>query len=79
MNDSVAQKTYAFDFDLETGGISNKRLIVDFRGTSGEPDGLVVEYGKIENCHRDFADKTAVSRGIFGWQCTDLTASVSYP
>jgi SMP-30/Gluconolactonase/LRE-like region len=79
MNDSVGQKSYAFDFDLEMGSISNKRLIVDFRGTSGEPDGLVVEYRKIENSHRDFADKTAVSRGIFGWQYMDLTASVSYP
>jgi len=43
MNDSVGQKSYAFDFDLETGNISNKRLIIDFRGTSGEPDGLVVD------------------------------------
>jgi len=44
LNDSEGQKSYAFDFDLETGNISNKKLIVDFRGTSEEPDGLVVEY-----------------------------------
>lgn len=43
LNDSVGQKSFAFDFDLETGSISNRRLIVDMRGTSGEPDGLVVE------------------------------------
>jgi sugar lactone lactonase YvrE len=43
MNDSVGQKSYAFDFDLETGTISNKRLLVDMNGTAGEPDGLVVE------------------------------------
>jgi sugar lactone lactonase YvrE len=44
MNDSVGQKSYAFDFDLDTGNISNRRLLVDMRGTGGEPDGLVVEY-----------------------------------
>ncbi len=43
LNDSVGQKSYAFDFDLETGSISIQRLIVDMRGTGGEPDGLVVE------------------------------------
>jgi sugar lactone lactonase YvrE len=45
MNDSVGQKSYAFDFDLDTGNISNRRLLVDMRGRGGEPDGLVVEYG----------------------------------
>jgi sugar lactone lactonase YvrE len=44
MNDSVGQKSYAFDFDLDTGNIFNRRLLVDMRGTGGEPDGLVVEY-----------------------------------
>ncbi len=44
MNDSVGQKSYAFNFDLDTGNISNRRLLVDMRGTGGEPDGLVVEY-----------------------------------
>lgn len=43
VNDSVGQRSYAFDFDLETGNISTKRLFADFSGTSGEPDGLVVE------------------------------------
>jgi sugar lactone lactonase YvrE len=42
MNDSVGQKIYSFDFDLETGSISNRKLLVDMAGTSGEPDGMVV-------------------------------------
>lgn len=40
----MGQKTYAYDFDLETGAISNKRVLVDYAGTSGEPDGMVTEY-----------------------------------
>lgn len=35
---------YAYDFDLETGNISNKRLLIDRRDSFGEPDGMVVEY-----------------------------------
>lgn len=42
-NDSVAMVTHAYDFDLETGAISNKRLFVDRRTSYGEPDGMVVE------------------------------------
>lgn len=43
-NDSVAMKVYAYDFDLESGSISNRRLFIDRRSTYGEPDGMVVEY-----------------------------------
>jgi sugar lactone lactonase YvrE len=42
-NDSVAMMVFAFDFDLESGSISNKRLLVDRRSSYGEPDGMVVE------------------------------------
>ncbi|KAK2741786.1 hypothetical protein FQN57_005530 [Myotisia sp. PD_48] len=42
-NDSVAMKVYAYDFDLESGNISNRRLLVDRRSTYGEPDGMVVD------------------------------------
>jgi sugar lactone lactonase YvrE len=42
-NDSVAMKVYAYDFDLESGNLSNKRLLIDRRSTYGEPDGMVVE------------------------------------
>lgn len=34
---------FAYDFDLETGSISNKRLLIDRRPLYGEPDGMVVE------------------------------------
>ena len=43
-HDSVAMKIFAYDFDLESGSISNKRLLVDRRDSFGEPDGMVVEY-----------------------------------
>lgn len=43
-NDSVAMKVYAYDFDLESGSLSNKRLLIDRRPTYGEPDGMVAEY-----------------------------------
>lgn len=42
MNDSVGQKIYSFDFDLESGAISNRKLLVDMAGTIGEPDGMVI-------------------------------------
>lgn len=34
---------FAYDFDLEAGTISNRRLLIDRRDSFGEPDGLVVE------------------------------------
>ncbi|KAH7397783.1 SMP-30/Gluconolaconase/LRE domain-containing protein [Cadophora sp. MPI-SDFR-AT-0126] len=43
LNDSVGQMVYAFDFDLEQGSISNQTTLVDFHGTEGEPDGMVVD------------------------------------
>ncbi|KAL2830680.1 hypothetical protein BJY01DRAFT_254560 [Aspergillus pseudoustus] len=43
LNDSVAMMVFAFDFDLESGSISNKRLLVDRRSSYGEPDGMVVD------------------------------------
>ncbi|PGG97747.1 hypothetical protein AJ79_09099 [Helicocarpus griseus UAMH5409] len=42
-NDSVAMLVYAYDFDLESGNISNKRILIDRRSTYGEPDGMVVD------------------------------------
>lgn len=42
-NDSVAMLVWAYDFDLESGSISNKRLLIDRRSSFGEPDGMVVE------------------------------------
>lgn len=42
-NDSTAFLVWAYDFDLETGNISNRRLLIDRRTSFGEPDGMVVE------------------------------------
>lgn len=44
INDSAAMLIYAYDFDLESGSISNKRILVDRRTALGEPDGMVIEY-----------------------------------
>ncbi|RJE22940.1 SMP-30/Gluconolaconase/LRE-like region [Aspergillus sclerotialis] len=43
LHDSVAMVVFAYDFDLETGTISNPRLLIDRRDSFGEPDGLVVD------------------------------------
>jgi len=34
---------FAYDFDLDSGNLSNRRLLVDRRQLYGEPDGMVVE------------------------------------
>ena len=39
----MAAAVYAYDLDLETGDISNSRLLIDRRDSFGQPDGLVVE------------------------------------
>ncbi|KAL7421101.1 hypothetical protein Q5752_003985 [Cryptotrichosporon argae] len=43
LNDSAYGVIYAYDFDIPTGGISNKRLFVDRRVLGGEPDGMVCD------------------------------------
>ncbi|TVY47878.1 putative sugar lactone lactonase [Lachnellula occidentalis] len=40
---TIGQKTWAYDFDLESGSISNRRVFVDFAGSDMEPDGLVMD------------------------------------
>lgn len=42
-NDSVHGKVYAFDFDLEKGEISNKRLFLQFTHEDGSPDGMTTD------------------------------------
>lgn len=44
-NDSVNGRVYAFDFDMERGQISNKRLFLQFSGDEGFPDGMTVDAG----------------------------------
>jgi sugar lactone lactonase YvrE len=41
--DSVARILYAYDYDLATGKVSNKRVFVKVDNTSGLPDGLTVD------------------------------------
>ncbi|KAK3940476.1 gluconolactonase [Diplogelasinospora grovesii] len=43
INDSVGQRTYKYDFDLDTGNITNKTVFIDRREEGGEPDGMVVD------------------------------------
>ncbi|WWC91511.1 uncharacterized protein L201_006457 [Kwoniella dendrophila CBS 6074] len=43
LNDSAAGLIFAYDFDVESGNISNKRLFIDRRNTYGEPDGMVAD------------------------------------
>lgn len=47
-NDSVPGTTYAFDFDVASGDISNKRVLLDFKATPGYqelgvPDGMTID------------------------------------
>ncbi|MCW3840682.1 SMP-30/gluconolactonase/LRE family protein [Micromonospora yasonensis] len=41
--DTPARTVDAFDFDLETGSITNRRVLVDLREAEGRPDGLTVD------------------------------------
>lgn len=42
-NDSVNGRVYAFDFDLKSGAISNKRLFLQFSKDDGSPDGMTTD------------------------------------
>jgi xylono-1,5-lactonase len=42
-NDSVNGRVYAFDFDLKSGAISNKRLFLQFSKEDGSPDGMTTD------------------------------------
>lgn len=41
--DSTPQQIYAYDFDLESGEIANRRVFVDRSAEQGVPDGLTVD------------------------------------
>lgn len=43
LTDSPAQRIYAYDFDLDAGTISARRVFADLRGEDGFPDGLAVD------------------------------------
>jgi sugar lactone lactonase YvrE len=42
-NDSAKGRVYAFDFDLESGAVSNKRLFLQFSPEDGSPDGMTTD------------------------------------
>lgn len=41
--DSLLRVIYAYDFDLDSGSIANRRVFIDSRAESGTPDGLTVD------------------------------------
>ncbi|MBE9166313.1 SMP-30/gluconolactonase/LRE family protein [Pleurocapsales cyanobacterium LEGE 06147] len=43
LTDSPTQKIYAYDFDVETGQINNRRVFVDLSGEPFVPDGLAID------------------------------------
>lgn len=42
-NDSANGRVYAFDFDLKSGAIANKRLFLQFSKEDGSPDGMTTD------------------------------------
>jgi sugar lactone lactonase YvrE len=43
LTDSPQRKIYAYEFDVETGSISHRRVLVDLGDEQVEPDGLVID------------------------------------
>jgi sugar lactone lactonase YvrE len=41
--DSAEQLIYAYDLEVQTGALSNRRIFVDLRGTDAAPDGSAVD------------------------------------
>ena len=42
-NDSAKRRVYAFDFDMKSGRVSNKRLFLEFAPEDGAPDGMCTD------------------------------------
>jgi sugar lactone lactonase YvrE len=50
--DSPTRKVFAFDYDVQTAELKNRRTAVDFRDQPGEPDGMAIdEEGKLWVAH----------------------------
>jgi L-arabinonolactonase len=41
--DTGAGRIYAYDYDLDTGDVGNRRVFVDFAGQPGRPDGCTID------------------------------------
>jgi sugar lactone lactonase YvrE len=46
-NDSGAQRTFAYDFDVSTGNITNRRVLIDHSSMGGKNDGEVMNDGMV--------------------------------
>ena len=42
-NESRPGLTYAYDYDIETGAVENRRVHIDFTGTDHHPDGCTID------------------------------------
>jgi xylono-1,5-lactonase len=42
-NDTALRRVYAYDFDLESGAVANRRLFLEFQTGDGFPDGMTVD------------------------------------
>ena len=41
--DTLASKIFSYDFDIESGSVANRRVLVDVPESDGFPDGLTVD------------------------------------
>lgn len=50
--DTGDRAVYAFDYDAESGAIANRRVLIDFAGEEGNPDGMTIDAdGKLWIAH----------------------------
>ncbi|MCL2539515.1 MAG: SMP-30/gluconolactonase/LRE family protein [Oscillospiraceae bacterium] len=42
-NDTPTLKVFAFDYDLETGSVSNRRVVIEIAPGIGRPDGMCID------------------------------------
>lgn len=76
--DTPAKKIFVFDFDLDAGHLSNKRLFADCTGSAGGPDGSTVD---VDGClwNADFKGSRVVRYTPGGAIDTVIPLPVSQP
>ncbi len=60
--DTPTQQVLVFDYDLDTGGLSNERVFFDYADHEGKPDGACVD---AEGCYW--------SASVYGWALLRIT------
>lgn len=79
-NDSVNGRMFAFDYDLDSGEVSNKRLFLQFTKEEGSPDGMttdaegglwVAHWGAGKLTRRDAAGRVTMTVGL---PCSQITS-----